>query len=99
MYAGCLYVADWLNNRVQVLTLNGGFLRCFAVGYPPGHIALRSDARLLVETDGRVEMMTLFGSLRQVPPRTYTRCTHCTRHIADIGLKGELPNRSLLLKF
>ena len=70
MYAGCLYVADSCNSRVQVTTNSGRFLRLISVDYCPAHIAVRADGRLLVcgYAGHRVELMTLFGSLLQVVP-------------------------------
>ena len=68
MLAGCLYVADANNKRIQVVTLCGRFVRYFDVSYCPGNLAVRPDGKLLVsgQYGERVELTTLFGSLLQV---------------------------------
>ena len=77
VYAGCLYVSDFANNRVQVLTLSGEFLRSIDINYTPNSIAVRPDGRLLVGSAGgrRIELRTLFGSLLQVRP-THVYAAH-----------------------
>ena len=64
VYAGCLFVSEYANKRVQVLTLCGRF----GINFIPTSIAVRPDGRLLVRSiDGdRVELRTLSGSLLQV---------------------------------
>ena len=79
VHAGCLYVADQGNMRVQVLTLGGDVVRSFgcapSASYVPNGIAVRPDGRLLVvvvvvvfndETRSSVGLRTLHSSLLQV---------------------------------
>jgi len=79
VHAGYLYVADCENQRVQVLTFGGGFVRSFRLDYLPASIAVRPDGRFLIRRGTRsyatrscVELRTLHGSLLQVRLAKYT---------------------------
>jgi len=68
VHAGYMYVADCDNQRVQVLTLGGEFMRSFSFDFLPASIAVHPDGKLLTKNENRsrVELRTLHGSLLQV---------------------------------